>query len=180
MSIENLYRIQEKLAFHFSKLYHKEITREDTFWALFLLLEDKGRIEWATDLWDLDLEYDQCLQLLLKFDFDCLHSPVISTKDLIPNRFLLQFKVRLKFKGQIWVIHRYDADPLPSNPHAHCLEQNIKLDLSNGNCFRKKKFLFRISEKDLLSIRELANDVYKGNLPPLAIQTKDCEQNEGC
>ena len=86
--------------------------------------------------------------------------------------------VRLKFKGQIWVIHRYDADPLPSNPHAHCLEQNIKLDLSNGNCFRKKKFLFRISEKDLLSIRELANDVYKGNLPPLAIQTKDCEQNE--
>lgn len=26
-----------------------------------------------------------------------------------------------KVNGEIWRVHRYDADPFPSSPHAHCV-----------------------------------------------------------
>jgi hypothetical protein len=166
MSIEGFYKIQECLSDRFATLYSKDISREDIFWVLFIALEDKERLEWGGDLWDLDLEYNQCLELLSNFDFSSLHSRVATEEGLIPEDLLMQLKVRIKSKGQLWVIHRYDADPFPSNPHAHSLEQNIKLDLSNGNCYRGRRFLYTIKEKDLIAIRELASAVYKGELPP--------------
>ena len=169
MSIEDFYKIQVRLADHFSTLYSKDISREDIFWALFVALEDEEELEWAGDLWDLDLDYNQCLEVLSRFDFNSLNNQIATDEGLIPENFLMQFKVRIKFKGQLWVIHRYDADPFPSNPHAHSLEQNIKLDLSNGNCYRRRRFLHTVKEKDLMAIRELAENVYKGELPPLAL-----------
>jgi hypothetical protein len=172
MSIEDFYKIQECLSDHFSKLYSKDISREDVFWALFIALEDKEGLEWSGDLWDLEIDYSQCLEILSRFDFDSLHNQITTDEGLIPENFLMQFKVRIKFKGQLWVIHRYDADPFPSNPHAHSLEQNIKLDLSNGNCYRRRLYLHTIKEKDLLAIRELARNVYNGELPPLAFAIK--------
>jgi hypothetical protein len=170
MTIENFYKIQEELASHFSSMHLKEIKREDIFWALFLKLQDSEDIEWAGDLWDLDLNYNRCLELLADFDFDSLHTQILSEEDLIPDSLLIQYKVRVKFKGQIWIIHRYDADPFPSNPHAHCLEQNIKLDLSNGNCYRKRDHLYTIKARDLICIRQEIEKVYKGELPPLVLQ----------
>jgi len=40
-------------------------------------------------------------------------------------------EVRLKAVGEIWDIHLNDADPFPSNPHAHNVQTGVKLDLSN-------------------------------------------------
>lgn len=46
-----------------------------------------------------------------------------------------------KVKGEIWRVHKYDADPFPSNPHAHCVGGRdrfvgLKLHLGNAELFR--------------------------------------------
>ncbi len=41
-------------------------------------------------------------------------------------------EVRVRRNGCVWAIHKSDADPFPSNPHAHNMESGLKLDLSNG------------------------------------------------
>jgi hypothetical protein len=167
MTIEEFYKIQEDLSKHFSVIHNMQITSEDIFWALFIVLGDAESLEFATDIWDLDLDYEHCFEALSKFDFGLLRVEIASKEGIVPKRFLLQYKVRVKFKGQTWVIHRYDADPFPSNPHAHCLDQNIKLDLSTGGFYRKRQLMGKIKAKDLMQIRELAAKVYKGELPPM-------------
>jgi len=44
-------------------------------------------------------------------------------------------EVTIKRDGCIWRIHKNDADPFPSNPHAHNLESGLKLDLSTGELY---------------------------------------------
>jgi len=44
-------------------------------------------------------------------------------------------EVTIKRDGCIWRIHKNDADPFPSNPHAHNVESGLTLDLSNGDLF---------------------------------------------
>jgi hypothetical protein len=139
---------------------------------LFIRLQQKENLEYALWLWDLDLEFNECLSVLSDFDFNCLQNQFETAEGLIRERFLMQFRARFKFKGQIWVIHKYDLDPFPSNPHAHDLEQNIKLDLSNGDCFRVRTYLHTIRRKDLLALRQAAQQVYEGELPLLQVEMK--------
>jgi hypothetical protein len=64
-------------------------------------------------------------------------------------------EVRIKFRGEIWEIHQNDADPLPSNPHAH-MGRSTKLDLRNGDLYNKALFLNDwIKKKDLEELRTL-------------------------
>ncbi len=79
----------------------------------------------------------------------------------------MQFKVQIKSKGLIWIMHKYDADPFPSNPHAHQMGSGIKMDLKNGKCYRKKVFVTTIKKKDLIKIRTQA--VKNFDLPELEI-----------
>jgi len=59
----------------------------------------------------------------------------------------------VKVKGQNWSIHKNDADPFPSDPHAHDYETGLKLDLTNGNLYRKRAFVESIPKKKLMAIR---------------------------
>jgi len=78
-------------------------------------------------------------------------------------------EIRLKAAGEIWDIHQNDADPFPSNPHAHNVETRLKLDLSNGDLYRRAQKLKEIvTKKDLLTIRALATEKAIV-LPPLAV-----------
>jgi hypothetical protein len=76
-------------------------------------------------------------------------------------------EVTIKRDGCIWRIHRNDADPFPSNPHAHNIESGLKLDLSTGALyFRRQPTDTGVSRKDLEFIRTQAQN--KGiNVPPL-------------
>jgi hypothetical protein len=78
-------------------------------------------------------------------------------------------EVTIKRDGCIWRIHMNDADPFPSNPHAHNIESGLKLDLSNGDLyFHNRPSGKRISRKDLQFIRHQAKT--KGiSLPALAL-----------
>lgn len=78
-------------------------------------------------------------------------------------------EVTVKRDGCIWRINKNDADPFPSNPHAHNTESRLKMDLSNGNLYLRRDFVGKaVSKKDLLFIRDQAN--LKGVvLPALSI-----------
>lgn len=48
-----------------------------------------------------------------------------------------------KVKGEIWRVHKSDPDPLPSKPHAHCIDgsdrfKGCKLHLGTGHLFDAK------------------------------------------
>lgn len=169
LKINKLDDIIGTLVSHFSSIHSGTIQRQQIFEALFILLPEKYEFERIGDLWDIEIEYNNALKLLSNFNFNTVLNKIETTEEIILEDFLMEFKVRIKSKGLIWVIHKYDADPFPSNPHAHQIDNNIKLDLSNGNCYRMKKYLTTIKKKDLLLLREDAAKVFKGELPPLAI-----------
>src|SRR5690606_29337135 len=120
------------------------------------------------ELWSLEFELDEAQSALQQFDFDQYFSELYIEIEVIED-IMSVAKVLIKSNGVVWKIHRYDKDPFPSNPHAHQVQANIKLDLSNGNCYRKKEYLKTISIKELLKIRDAASKVIKGSLPPLHV-----------
>lgn len=72
---------------------------------------------------------------------------------------------RIKVNGEIWVVHKYDADPFPSSPHAHNYQTKMKLHLGSGELFRGRSNVGTISSGTLNSIRsQIGNTI---PLPPL-------------
>jgi hypothetical protein len=165
--IDNL---KNKLSEHFNSIYSDiQIDRKQVFDALFIMLSDKYDLEWIGDLWDIDITYDEAKKVLSNFDFNTINNVIETNEEIIPRDLLIQYKVRIKSKGLIWIIHKNDMDPFPSSPHAHQLDNNIKLDLSNGKCYKKKQLMYTLKKRDLLIIREKANMIYKGELPKLKL-----------
>jgi len=169
MTIEDFYEFKENLAKELSALLYMEITDSDVMNALYILYADGAGMEWIGDVWDLEITYDQALFELRKFDFSVLFRPIEVDQDWIPANFLFSKKARFKHQGIVWVIHRYDADPFPSTPHAHNMELNHKLDLSTGRCYEKRQYIYSFSKKDLLEIRQRASQVYSDKLPDLLV-----------
>ena len=165
--IDNL---KNKLSKYFDSIYSDiQIDERKVFDALFIMLSDKYDLEWIGDLWYIDITYDEAKRILSKFDFNTINNLIETNEEIIPRDLLIQFKVRIKSKGLIWIIHKNDTDPFPSNPHAHEIENNIKLDLSNGKCYKKRQLMYSIKKRDLLIIRDKASKIFKGELPKLNI-----------
>lgn len=80
--------------------------------------------------------------------------------------FRLQEKT-VKCKGEVWVVHLSDADPNPSNPHAHNEEKGEKLDLLTGNVFDivTDKLVRKLSKK---SMRYIFSQITKKMGDPIA------------
>ncbi len=165
--IEKWSFVIESLASHYTSIYSEDINDKQIFEALFLILSAKYEFEWQGDLWDVEIELSDAIDLLSNFDFSILRNTVETEEGLIPKDFLIQYKVRIKVLGLIWVIHKTDADPFPSDPHAHQLDNNIKLDLSNGNCYKQREFIYKIKRKDLMKFRKATAKVFKGDIPVL-------------
>lgn len=157
----------QKLSVRFSELCKTSISVDDIFNALYLLLADEYEIESPLYLTDMDIPLGILFNKLIDFDFSILLFPIETEKNVLPENLVIQYKVKVKANGLIWIIHRYDKDPFPSAPHAHNIENNIKLDLSNGKCYRVKKHIYTLSERELITIRDKASKVYKGDLPEL-------------
>jgi len=47
----------------------------------------------------------------------------------------------VRANGEVWEVHKTDADPYPSDPHAHNYNENLKLDFRNGDLWRGSRFL---------------------------------------
>lgn len=166
-NIERLDAILNSLVEEFTVFISPEITRENIFDALFLQLQKSNNLDHPLNFWDLKISYKEAVNTLKLFDFNTVLYPIETELDLIPKDLLMNFKVRVKSKGLIWVIHKYDEDPFPSNPHAHLMESRIKMDLSTGKCYENKKYQMSVKRKDLLAIRAQAEIHFE--MPPLKI-----------
>ena len=71
---------------------------------------------------------------------------------------------KIKKSGEIWIVHKTDKDPFPSNPHAHNVQTGHKFHIGNGKLFNRhnKPLNKQISKKDLKFIR---NRLSKFDLP---------------
>lgn len=167
MQIVEFDNLLENLAKFFSVANKATIRREDIFDALFILLSDSQNLEWGGDLWDVEISEPEAKSLLTNFDFEILNTTIEIVEYIFPLSVVHQKKVRIKDNGLIWIIHKNDKDPFPSVPHAHCLDQNIKLDLGSGEYYRNRIFKGRLKKKDFLDLRVKASLVYHGELPPL-------------
>jgi len=148
--------ILNKLSQYYSDLKKESISREDIFDSLYIILKDKYDWEHTLDFWSLEINYKKAQDLLSDFNFKIIKNKIETSREIIPKDLLMNYKVQIKSKGLIWVIHKYDADPFPSNPHAHQMDSGLKLDLSNGKCYKKNKLVSTIKKKDLLFIRQQA------------------------
>jgi hypothetical protein len=95
----------------------------------------------------------------------------VSQWQLPDGRYVLEedFKV----SGEVWRVHKSDADPYPSNPHAHCIGGagrfiGCKLHLGTGYLFRDRKPLGRRLESNQFSrLIELIRPKFPGIELPL-------------
>ena len=84
-------------------------------------------------------------------DFDFGESPIP------PNTFRLFEEITFRKDGHVWRSHKNDADPFPSDPHAHNVESGLKLDLSSGRLWcGTRDTRNSISRKHLIAIRNFA------------------------
>jgi len=93
----------------------------------------------------------------LNLDFSIIPDGVI--------RRLTEAKIRQK--GEVWMIHKNDLDPFPSNPHAHNYESGHTLHLGTGHLFLQRKYVGKIRRKDL---RLLRTKILKANISLLGLE----------
>jgi hypothetical protein len=144
------------------------IEMENVFQALFMVIGDDREYQWIADVWDIEIDEAELYELVKNFDFNSFTYGVETDVESIGDGVLYKTKVKIKRGGLIWIIHKNDFDPFPSRPHAHEVQQNLKLDLRNGDCYRVKKYVTTIHKKDLLYIRAEATTA-KFELPELEL-----------
>lgn len=118
-----------------------------------------------------DLTSEQMYELLKTNTFEkpIVLAEIIFFESIIPDGIPISLNEQeIKSKGEIWVIHKYDADPFPSNPHAHNKLTGYKVHLGTGELFdyKNKPLNASISKKDLIALREKVKNV---TLPTLNI-----------
>jgi hypothetical protein len=121
-------------------------------------LMDVLSIEDEYELLEQNFSCSDIVSHLTGYDFKKFHpeelANIIFEETIIPDgteRSLLEAQV--KHKGEKWAIYKSDADPFPSNPHAHNYESGLKLHLGNGALYLKKKIVGQLSKKNLKLLR---------------------------
>ncbi|EIO9265631.1 MULTISPECIES: hypothetical protein [Vibrio harveyi group] len=118
-----------------------------------------------------DLPAKKMKELLSSFDFSKYYPEFICDIELeesiVPNGIPVALTEQtVRSKGEVWRIHKNDADPFPSNPHAHNYPKNLVAHLGNGDLYRKKQVLGKLNKKDLEKLRSLIKNV---SLPALEV-----------
>jgi hypothetical protein len=111
----------------------------------------------------------QIFEMLKNFNFPIEIETIELEDSILPKGAITRIdEETIKSKGEIWVIHKYDKDPFPSNPHAHNEETGQKLDLTNGDLYDgKNNYLgINVSKKNLILLRK---KVKNSTLPELTI-----------
>jgi hypothetical protein len=114
----------------------------------------------SISLLELDITEDVLVDDLANFDFQMLRPKIIGEiilfDDLFPKNIIRLIEEQIiKEKGNKWFVHKNDADPFPSNPHAHNYEKGWTLDLGTGKLYIRRDEVGQISKKNFLKIRKL-------------------------
>ena len=155
-----------------SQYQGSEISKSDIQTALAekLAIADKDIV----DLIHKELTAEKIVELLKSFNFAKYHPEIIAEIELeesilppgIPKLITEQ---TVKVKGEIWQVHKNDADPFPSIPYAHNYASGVSLHLGTGDLFKKRASAGQISCKTLESIR---GKLTKFTLPELGERCK--------
>ena len=125
------------------------------------------QVEQQVDLLPLALSSTRIVELLAHYDFEGLIplAEIAFEESILPEGVPVRFvEAQAKHNNEIWRVHKNDADPFPSNPHAHNIGTGYKLHLGNGGLYRKRERIGTVEWKHLLSIREKLSGI---KLPPL-------------
>ncbi|MBU2714340.1 hypothetical protein [Zooshikella harenae] len=125
----------------------------------------------STGLLYMELPAEKIICLLSSFDFSKYHPEFICEvtleESIVPSDIpVLLTEQTIRAGGEIWMIHKNDADPFPSSPHAHNYPKNLVAHLGNGELYRKREILGKLKKKDLVLLRGLIKNV---NLPTLEV-----------
>jgi len=83
------------------------------------------------ELLDKDLSSEKIISLLKDYSFskpDLLEEIILEESILPEGTPKLLTEQTIKVKGEVWIIHKNDADPFPSTPHAHNYDNFSKKD----------------------------------------------------
>lgn len=140
-----------------------ELNQRLDFTELAYFLYDRGVLE---------VETSKDLVKLIKLHGYVSKEPLIIKRvalegSVIPENVPIYLKKKkYKVKGEVWDVHKNDADPFPSSPHAHNYDQNLVMHLGNGKLYRKRDFVGTAKKKEFLLLRSLIDNV---DLPQLEI-----------
>lgn len=125
------------------------------------------------DLLERDIDSAEIVSLLAGCDFTRLR-PIslcefVLEESIVPVGVPMSLtEAEAKLDGEKWTVHKYDADPFPSNPHAHCYAQALKLHLGDGSLYQRKSKVScgNIGKKKLLKLRDLIMHKNEAIAPP--------------
>jgi hypothetical protein len=117
---------------------------------------DKFESKDALEFYDHPLSKREIDIVIENYDFTQINNEVLLEFQIPEAIEELETKVKIKSKGKIFIIHKNDADPFPSNPHAHWIDTNLKIDLSNGKCYHIRKHISTLSKKEFNELRRKA------------------------
>lgn len=130
-----------------------------------LRIEDENAVE----LIHKGLTGETIVYYLRAFNFEKYHPEILGEIELdepiLPEGTVkLLTEQTVKVKGEIWQVHKNDADSFPSVPHAHNYASGLSLHLGTGELFKKRDKVHQLQCKKLLAIRE---KLTKFDLPKL-------------
>ncbi len=144
-----------------------EVTSRDVEHAL----AEVCSLDDSMELLNMEWTPESIVERLQDYNFKRLHPETVDRvqldESIIPDggtRLLTEQRIRQD--GEIWVIHKNDADPFPSDPHAHNYQSGHSLHLGNGDLFLRRNLVGRIRRKLLL---ELRGRIQVESLPPLEV-----------
>lgn len=149
----------------------RALTREHVLHALVMCLGDYWKIQSPVEIWRVKTDKEEIVHALLDFDFATFDREItveFDVSEFMDSSSFFHRKVGVKWDNSVWRIHKNDADPFPSNPHAHQMDQNVKLDLSTGVMYRQRRMVGELRKKQLVEVRTRFEE--KGvEMPPLLI-----------
>lgn len=129
------------------------------------------------DILNCDIDTQIILELLTGYNFERLRPEklceIVLEESIIPLGIpIFVTEAQVKLRGEVWVVHKNDADPFPSNPHAHNYQQRLKMHLGTGDLYihKQKMPCKRMSRSLFIEFRDrLMQKNASLILPPLAV-----------
>lgn len=109
------------------------------------------------ELLEKELSSDQMVEILKDYNFtkpEKIDEIVLDESILPEGTPKLLTEQTVKVKGEVWIIHKNDADPFPSTPHAHNYDSGISLHLGTGEFFKKRASKGFLACKKLKVLRD--------------------------
>lgn len=168
---ESLEKAIVESIYELSEFCQRDITREHVLYALVMCLGDPWEIRSPVEIWNVSTSKEEIVLALSNFDFDTFDREItveFDVSEFMDSSSINHRRVGVKWNNSLWRIHKNDADPFPSTPHAHQMDQNVKLDLSTGALYQLREKVGKLRKKQLLEIRSRFEA--KGvELPPMLI-----------